>query len=165
MFAPTNISHHHIVMHPPIKIERTNSNSSDFVLLTNQLDKELKLIYGESQEEFDQYNIILDLQTVVIAYLNDNPVGCGCFKPFDGHSVELKRMFVDSLVRGKGVGAAILKELEVWAWELNYSAVILETGTEQPDAVRLYEKMGYMTIPNFEPYVGNELSICFAKKL
>lgn len=148
-----------------IKLKRTTSTSFDFIELTQQLDKELKLIYGESQDEFDQYNVITDLTTVVIAYSNDKPIGCGCFKPFDLHSVELKRMFVNSGFRGKGVGAAILKELEVWARELNYSAVILETGTEQPDAVRLYEKMGYSVVANFEPYIGNELSICFEKKL
>lgn len=150
-------------MHPSIRIERTNSNSRDFVFLTQQLDKELKLIYGQSQEEFDQYNVINDLPTVVVAYINDQPVGCGCFKPFDKKSVEVKRMYVDPTIRGKGVGAMILTELENWAKDLNFTSVILETGTEQPDAVRLYEKMGFEVIPNFEPYVGNDLSICFAK--
>jgi putative acetyltransferase len=148
-----------------IKLKRTTSTSIDFIELTKQLDKELKLIYGESQVEFDQYNIINDLSTVVIAFINEKPVGCGCFKQYNERSVELKRMYVDSKIRSKGVGAAILTELEQWAKELNYNYVVLETGTKQPFAVRLYEKMGYQQISNFDPYQGNELSICFSKTL
>ena len=165
MFVLLNTTVPYTIMQPSIRIERTTSNSPDFISLTQQLDKELKLIYGESQEEFDQYNVINDLRTVVVTYLQDQPVGCGCFKPFDEKSVEVKRMYVDPTIRGKGVGAMILTELENWARELNYSSIILETGTEQPDAVGLYEKMGFRVISNFEPYVGNDLSICFAKIL
>lgn len=152
-------------MNPMIKLKRTTSTSIDFIELTQQLDKELKHIYGDSQDEFDQYNIINDLPTVVIAYIDENPVGCGCFKQYNEKSVELKRMYVDSKIRSKGVGAVILSELEQWAKELNYDYVVLETGTKQPFAVRLYEKMGYLQITNFEPYQGNELSICFSKTL
>lgn len=148
-----------------IKIVRTSSESKDFKLLTNKLDQELKLIYGSTQEEFDQFNTIDNIKTVIVAYIDNNPAGCGCFKLFDKKVVELKRMFVDHQFRGKGIGAKILLELENWARELDYSSIILETGTVQIDAVTLYKKSGYTVIPNFDPYIGNELSICLQKNL
>lgn len=148
-----------------INLERTTSDSNSFNILTNKLDNELKLIYGSGQEEFDQYNIMSNIETVVIAYANNNPVGCGCFKIFDSHTVELKRMFVDAKYRGKGIGAAILTELEKWAKEIKYSSIILETGSVQTEATQLYKKHGYQIIPNFEPYIGNELSVCLKKEL
>ena len=134
-------------------------------MLSEKLDQELKQIYGSSQDEFDQYNVMSGIDTVVIAYVDQQPAGCGCFKKADTVTVELKRMYVDTAWRGKGIGALILKELERWACELRYQSIILETGTIQPDAIRLYEKHGYQVIPNFAPYIGNELSICFKKNI
>ena len=101
-----------------IILQRTTSDSSQFKILTEKLDHELKLIYGSSQDEFDQYNIMNELDTVVIAYINETPVGCGCFKKFDTSSAELKRMFVDTNYRGQGIGSAVLTELENWAKEI-----------------------------------------------
>ena len=148
-----------------IKVVRTNSESKDFKLLTNKLDQELKLIYGSSQDEFDQFNIIDNIKTVIVAYIDNMPAGCGCFKPFDSNVVELKRKFVEDKFRGKGLGNTILLELEKWAKELNFSSIILETGTVQKEAITLYKKNGFIVIPNFDPYIGNELSICFQKNI
>jgi GNAT superfamily N-acetyltransferase len=148
-----------------IKIERTTSKSKDFILLTKKLDQELKLIYGSTQEEFDQFNIIDNIETVIVAYKDNTAGGCGCFKTFDKNTAELKRMFVDDQFRGKGIGAAILIELENWVKELGYSSIVLETGTVQVKAIALYKKFGYSVISNFDPYIGNELSICLKKNL
>lgn len=148
-----------------IKLERTNSESENFKHLTRKLDKELKSMYGNSQDEFDQFNIIENIETVVIAYQNDVPAGCGCFKKMDDTTAELKRMYVDDRYRGLGVGSFILHELETWAAEKKYTSIVLETGTIQSDAIRLYTKKGYSVIPNFDPYIGNVLSICFKKDL
>jgi putative acetyltransferase len=148
-----------------ITLERTTSGSTDFKLLAGKLDQELKLIYGSTQEAFDQFNIVDNIATVIVAYIDSNPAGCGCFKTFDNNTVELKRMYVDDQCRGKGIGAAILFELEKWAKELSYASIVLETGTVQIEAVALYKKNGYTVIPNFDRYKGNELSICFKKDL
>ena len=108
-----------------IHLERTTSDSNSFNVLTKKLDNELTLIYGSSQKEFDQYNIMSNIETVVIAHVNNHPVGCGYFKMIDSNTVELKRMFVDEQYRGKGIGAVILNELEQWAKEIKYSSIIL----------------------------------------
>ena len=148
-----------------LKTIRTTSISPDFIQLTRKLDAALKMIYGSTQEEFDQYNIIQNLDTVVIAYLDEIPAGCGCFKRFDENAAELKRMFVGDEFRGRGIGATILLELETWAGELGYASLILETGTVQTEAVSLYRKFGYSVIPNFDPYIGNDLSVCMQKTI
>jgi len=148
-----------------IRLERTTGDAGDFKRLTEKLDLELKKIYGSSQEEFDQYNIMSGIDTVVLAYADQQPAGCGCFKKAGNDTVELKRMYVEMDWRGKGIGALILEELERWASELGYQSIILETGTIQPDAIRLYKKHGFEITPNFAPYLGNELSVCFKKTI
>ena len=86
-------------------------------------------------------------------------------KPFDDHSLEIKRMYVIPEFRGKGVAKLVLAELEGWAVSLNYKFCVLETGLRQPEAIALYNKNGYQRIENYGQYAGVENSLCFAKKI
>ncbi|MFV8325254.1 GNAT family N-acetyltransferase [Flavobacterium sp. ZS1P14] len=83
----------------------------------------------------------------------------------DTETAEIKRMFVHSNFRGKGIALHILNQLELWATELNYSKCILETGKRQPEAIKLYQKSGYSVIPNFGQYENVISRICFSKSL
>ena len=153
------------VMNRIITLKRTNNSDRDFLSLVAKLDKDLAGRYGALQQYYDQYNKIENLDTVVVAYHQENPAGCGCFKKFDDESVEVKRMYVNSEMRGYGIGKEILAELEKWASELGYKATVLELGNQQPEAIKLYRKQGYAEIPNYGQYIGMETSICMKKDL
>lgn len=147
-------------------IKRTDSSDKDFHILVDKLNKDLLDRYGELQVFYNQFNKIDNIPNVVIAYMDDEPAGCGCFKKFDDASVEVKRMFVAEEYRGKGIGAAILNELEKWAAELGNKTVVLEMGNQQPEAAILYKKQGFTIIPNYGQYIGmEETSICMKKDL
>ncbi|HEY0245469.1 MAG TPA: GNAT family N-acetyltransferase [Mucilaginibacter sp.] len=146
-------------------LKRTNSDDPAFRSLITLLDQDLHNRYGLLQLEYDEHNQIDFIDTVVIAYYNDIAVGCGCFKKFDEESIEIKRMFVDASQRGKGIASAIIRDLEKWAATLGYSSAVLETGTLQHEAIRLYQRLGYVITANYEPYAGMEFSICMKKKL
>lgn len=146
-----------------ITIKRTNSDDSDFQLLVTELDKELAIRDGEEHSFYAQFNKIDAIKHVVVAYDNDVAVGCGAIKIFDENSMEVKRMFVPLEGRGKGIASIVLLELQKWTLELGYKKCVLETGYNQPEAIRLYEKNGYGKIPNYGQYIGIENSICFEK--
>ncbi|HEY5199817.1 MAG TPA: hypothetical protein VIJ31_02820 [Acidothermaceae bacterium] len=55
--------------------------------------------------------------------------------------------------------------VETRARERGATRVRLETGTRQPEAVRLYEGAGYRLIPNFGDYVDAPASLCFERIL
>jgi putative acetyltransferase len=148
-----------------IRLQRTASDNEDFRLLIGELDKELRSRYEEKQAIYDRYNIIENNPNVVIAYREEMPVGCGCFKKFDDRSVEIKRMFVRPEHRGQKIAASILKELENWAIELNIYGTVLETGIKQPEAIHLYRKSGYIVVENYGPYKGLPESVCMQKHL
>ncbi len=105
------------------------------------------------------------IKHVVVCYADNLAVGCGAFKQFDKQTAEIKRMFVLPEQRGQGIGQKILQELEHWATEENYTQCILETGKRQHQAIALYTKSGYHTIPNFGQYAGVENSVCMRKIL
>ena len=148
-----------------ITIKRTDSNDLDFPQLVTLLNQELRERYDDLQSFYDSYNKIKDLDTVVIAYSNDIPAGCGCFKKFDEQTVEIKRMFVKPAERKQGIASSILSELEGWAKEDGYTHVVLETANKQHESIALYKKQGYQVIPNYGQYAGLETSICFRKEL
>ena len=148
-----------------LTIIRTDSQDREFQGLVHLLDKDLSIRDGDEHTFYAQYNKIDLINHVVVACWNGSSVGCGAFKRFGEDSVEIKRMFVRPEKRGQGIAAAILRELEDWARELNFKCAVLETGKKQPEAIRLYEKSGYVVIPNYGQYEGMENSICMKKLL
>ncbi|MBI3712818.1 MAG: GNAT family N-acetyltransferase [Burkholderiales bacterium] len=148
-----------------ITLKRTNPQDPDFQNLVVKLDHYLSIIDGEEHLFYKQFNKTDELKFAVVAYLDDHAVGCGAIKPYAENTMEVKRMFVDGEVRGKGIATLVLQELERWAKELAIHACVLETGAKQADAVRLYQKNGYHFTPNYGQYQGVESSVCFEKKL
>lgn len=148
-----------------ITIKRTTSENEDFRILVPKLDLDLRIRDGDEHAFFAQYNKIDSIRNVVVAYRNGEAVGCGAFKPFETGVVEIKRMYVLPAHRGNGIAAAVLHELETWAAENGNSRSVLETGKGMPEAIGLYQKSGYVIIPNFGQYQGVESCVCFAKQL
>jgi putative acetyltransferase len=144
---------------------RTNSHNPDFISLVRHLDADLAVRDGQDHAYYAQFNKIDAIKHVVIAYLNDQPVGCGAIKAYGPGIMEVKRMFVPPENRKQGIAGKILTELERWGMELSCSKFVLETGKRQPEAIGLYEKHGYTRIPNYGQYAGMENSVCFEKAL
>ena len=97
-----------------IVLKRTNSTDPHFQLLIKQLDADLRLRNGDEMDEYDQHNVIAPIDTVVIAYIDNQPTACGCFKKYDETTVEIKRMFVAPQARGKGISRNIVNFLLLW---------------------------------------------------
>ena len=144
---------------------RTNSDDSDFRHLVTELDDYLALVDGDEHEYFAQFNHLDKIPNVVVAYDDNEPVGCGAFKAYTDSIAEIKRMYVRSDRRGERIGALVLEELESWARECGFDECILETGHRQKAAVRLYRRSGYRVIPNYDQYAQVESSVCMKKSL
>ena len=146
-----------------LTIKRTDSDNADFIELVSQLDADLAQRDGNEHSFYAQYNKINSIRHAVVAYENEDPAGCGAIKEYSPDTMEVKRMFVPTEHRGKGIASMVLQELEKWAAELSYAKCILETGKKQPEAIGLYRKNGYRPIPNYGQYAGVENSVCFEK--
>ena len=146
-----------------VTLTRTTSQDNDFLKLIVLLDEILKIYDGVEHEFFSQFNNLDTIKNVIVCYENNLPVGCGAFKEHNSSTIEIKRMFVLPEIRGKGVASKILIELEQWASELNYTICILETGTNNPNAISLYKKAGYFVSENYGQYKNVESSCCMKK--
>jgi GNAT superfamily N-acetyltransferase len=148
-----------------VALQRTDSSNSDFRALVEMLDQYLAGVNGEEHSFFAPFNTIDTLAHVVVASENAQELGCGAFKEFDATTVEIKRMFVRENARGKGIAGSIVRELETWAAELGYSGCILETSKKLPEAIGLYQKLGFTIIPNYGQYENVETSVCMKKSI
>lgn len=148
-----------------MEILRTDSKNQIFIELVQHLDADLAVRDGEDHSFYSQFNKLDSIKHCIVAYEDNIPIGCGAIKSFAPGVFEVKRMFTLPAYRGKGVASKILSELEKWAAELSATKCILETGKKQPEAIELYNRNGYIQIPNYGQYANVENSLCFEKIL
>ena len=148
-----------------IRLKRTSNKDIDFKNLIMELDNDLQGRYQDIHYQFNAYTDVSKINTVVVAYIQDIAVGCGCFKEISDNTVEIKRMFVNPYFRGFGVASSIIEELLTWAKQLYYFEAVLETGKKQPESIKLYTKHGFNIVDNFGPYIGMTESICMQRPL
>lgn len=85
----------------------------------------------------------------VVAYVGPRPVACAGLRRLDQRTAEIKRLYVRPEVRGRGLGRRMLQELERVAKAQGYEVVRLDTGAEQPGALRLFAATGYRQIGDY----------------
>ena len=105
----------------------------------------------------------------VVGYLDGVPAAMGgwLFTPELGRDrvAQIRRMFVASTARRRGLAAAVLAQLEADAAEHGATTMILATGQPQVEAIALYRKHGYVDIAPFGYYASAELVSCLGKEL
>jgi GNAT superfamily N-acetyltransferase len=147
----------------------TDPTNPDATVLIQRLSAELGNRYGDDGSgAFSVEDVQIPRSVFVIAYVDGNPMGCGALKPFSPETpgiAEVKRMFVEPHVRGRGLSRKILANLEDVALENGYDTVRLETGKKQPEAIGLYKSAGYYQIPCYGQFAHRPLSVCFEKKI
>ncbi|WP_250003091.1 GNAT family N-acetyltransferase [Actinoplanes sp. M2I2] len=127
---------------------------------------ELDERYGSDDHEPGAAPSAADIDLFLVALGPDGAaLGCGALRRLDDRSAEIKRMYVLPDLRGKGIATAVLRALESAAVTRGWTTLRLETGTEQPEAIRFYEREGYREIPLYGPYVGSEISRCYERTL
>ena len=146
-----------------ITIHKTSPTNYDFLELVRHLDSDLEKKNGDSNDFFAAFNQAVDLDLVLVVYINNIPVGCGALKKYDENHIEIKRMYVDMPYRKLGIAKIILSNLEKYAKEKGYLHTVLETGLQMEPAITLYKKCGYKVIENYPPYQNIAESVCFKK--
>ncbi len=79
----------------------------------------------------------------LMAWMNDEIIGTGAFKPHSEKQVEIVRMSVKKDLRRQGIGRQILDELLRRASEAGYEEMILETTETWQDVIDFYLDYGF----------------------
>jgi len=151
---------------PPFAVHRRRYDDAQVFDLIEELQAEYVIRYGSRDETpVDPDEFAPPAGSFLVAYHENEPVGCGGLRRHDDAQVEGKRMFVRSPFRGQGLSRLLLAALEDEARALGYRRILMETGTKQPEAMALYESSGFMPIPGFGFYRNEPANRCYAKDL
>jgi putative acetyltransferase len=101
----------------------------------------------------------------LVAVVHGRVVGCVAWQALDDGAAELKRMYVRSSLRGRGIARQMIVAIEEEALAADRPVIRLETGADLPAAVALYQSSGYHQIPAYGEYIGHPGSVCFQKRL
>jgi len=103
----------------------------------------------------------------LVGYLDGAPMACGGFRSHDQPSdtVEIKKMYTLPEYRRRGLGRAILRDLERRARAGGARRVILETGVRNTGALALYRGLGYQPTDAYVPGRNPEINRAFARPL
>ncbi|WEO77899.1 GNAT family N-acetyltransferase [Cryobacterium sp. SO2] len=84
---------------------------------------------------------------VLIARLGDERIGCVALVPTGDGVFELSKMAVQPGLRGKGVGRQLITAAIILAGRLGATSLFLGSSTKLPNAVHLYESVGFTHVP------------------
>lgn len=74
-------------------------------------------------------------------------VGCAGLYPLNDSDVELRKMYLLPIARGRGIGRRLLDEAIDEARRRGYRRVRLETASVLKEAIALYQRAGFARVP------------------
>lgn len=139
-----------------------------------QQQEELRIRYGDD-EDSDEFTAIPHLEpgefiASFLATLPDGePVGTILLRwcPYDvpAGTAEAKRLYVKPAHRGNGYSRILMGAAERAAERAGAVRIVLETGTEQPEALALYDRIGFHRITPYGEYKEYPSTICYGREL
>jgi len=164
-----------------IAIARERPDHPQVGPLLRELDDYLGRLYPPEANHILDTSALMapDVHFFVARSHEDDVVGCAAWRHVTAPSVpgaaltfpapmayaEIKRMMVRPDQRGRRIGAQLLQALELDAAAHGLRIALLETGADQVEAVRLYQRSGYRPCAAFGGYPDNGLSLFFHKAL
>ncbi|CAM5219080.1 hypothetical protein CDEF62S_06001 [Castellaniella defragrans] len=126
----------------------------------------IQAYFQELQERFDKgfdpglsvsanpEELLPPLGWMLVARLDEAPVGCGALKIRQGGYGEIKRMWVAPSARRLGIARRLLEALEARAVAAGVKVLQLDTNRNLAEARTLYLRHGYVEVPpyNDNPY-------------
>lgn len=148
-----------------LRIEAVGYDHPDAARLIGEVQQEYVARYGgEDRAPIELADFTPPSGLFLVGYAEGAAVACGGWRAH-GADAEIKRMYVTPAARGRGLARRMLAELERTARDAGHRRVILETGSQQPEAVVLYRSSGYTGIPGYGYYACSPHSMHFGKIL
>jgi GNAT superfamily N-acetyltransferase len=152
-------------------LSRTRFDSPVAQLLCAEIQEEYVRRYGGGDEtQLGEDDFHPPNGDFFVAYdETGEPAGCGGWRAHVDdagvQAAEMKRVYVREHARRQGLAKLLVAAVEQSAAEAGRKRVILETGPRQPEAVAMYELLGYAPVTPFGFYACTDGSIHLGKEL
>lgn len=84
-----------------------------------------------------------------LVYCDGALAGCIGLKKLDEESCELKRLYVRSEYRGRGIGRTLVQRIISDAGEIGYQRIMLDTFAFLENAIKLYHSLGFYEVESY----------------
>ena len=155
-----------------MQIRRVSYDHPDVVALVDRVqDFYVERYGGRDDDPTDPADFEPPAGAFFVGYVDDAPAAMGAWRVVGeqrlgtSRTAEIKRMYVVPELQRRGLARQMLAHLESTAAEAGIEALILSTGSMQPEAIALYEAHGYEPIEGFGHYAGASLNRCFGRRL
>lgn len=150
----------------PVEIKLEPPRQDAVIRLMDMSTNYMASLYpAESNHLVDLSTLEKDNVSFFVARNDGEIVGCCALLAVGDGTAEIKRMFVDPEARGLRIGVLMMEALVARGKALGLSAIRLETGISQPEAIGLYRKGGFVEIDAFPPYQPDPLSLFMEKQI
>lgn len=152
-----------------MKIAPIDPGLPEVATLLEQSDRYMAALYPaesnhlESVTDLSQPNV-----TLFGCFVDGALAGCSAVKLLEDDEMrygEIKRLFVASAYRRRGISNALMEKVEQYLVERGVQAARLEVGISQPEALSLYRNRGYVKRTPFGCYRHDPLSAFMEKTL
>jgi ribosomal protein S18 acetylase RimI-like enzyme len=134
--------------------------------LVEQVQQEYVARYGGRDEAVvDPAEFLPPRGLFLAAEVDGEPVGSGAWRAMGPGAAEIKRVYVAPRLRRRGLARLIVDTLEVTAARAGHRSVVLNSGAEQPEALRLYEQLGYGPVTPYGVYACAPDAVFLGKDL
>jgi ribosomal protein S18 acetylase RimI-like enzyme len=160
-------------MTSPLRIARASFDDPATQRLVEEVQEEYVVLYGSRDDSpIEEGAFDAPRGAFFLGYVDDAAVAMGGWRmrpdvlPLGGSlAAEIRRMYVAPGARRRGFARDVLAHLEATARAAGADVMVLETGTEQPAAIRMYEEAGYTLVEQFGHYTWSPKSRCFGKRI
>ena len=111
-----------------------------------------------SVSDIDSINLGNNSNWVFVLLREDSVIGFIVLRPITRDCIELKRLYLTSSERGRGLGKYLLNYVIHFAQKNKYRSIRLETTSKFKEAVSLYEKYGFNVLNDTEKAHGHDLA-------
>ena len=149
----------------PIVIEPTDPRLAKASRLVEELDALLISLYPMESNHLVAIDRLAAPDTrFFLAEVDGKALGCGAIMICGGAYAEVKRVYVSPKGRGLGLAKLILARLEEEACIHGLGFLRLETGRYQPEALGLFESLGFRVCGPFGDYPTDDPNSIFMEK-
>ncbi len=144
-----------------------DANDPDVRTLVAESDDYLNSLYPpESNHAESLASLVSENSAFFVGYIGQQLVACGAVKLVKDDIAygEIKRVFVRKQQRGRRLAIALMTHLEDYVKSAGVDVIRLEAGPRQPEALKLYRKLGYTERGPFGRYAPDPLSVFMEKK-
>ena len=114
---------------------------------------------GDDKDCYTRYGAAENIEKVWVAFESNTPIGCVAYRTKTDDTAEVKRLFIRSGYRGKGISKALLSEVKSYAKAQSRAKLFLDTRITLEPAVSLYRSFGFEITFRQGLYIQMEMNI------